>query len=302
MIYLYLLVGGMVATTALHALIRRGLRAARLVESATPAALGLPYVETRIPSANGKSLFAWFIAAPESGNAPVLVVLHGWGGNAETMLALAPHLHRAGHALLFFDARCHGRSDGDSFSSLPRFAEDLEHALVWLMQRPGVDVTRVGLIGHSVGAAAALLAASRRDDVAAVISIAAFVHPESIMRQLLKGWRVPFVPLGWYILKYVQHVIGHSFDAIAPLNTIARVRCPVLLIHGTADETVPASDAQILHARCQRGVGELLLVSGGHDRYDELESEVGLVVSFLARAMKLEGPQQILNQQQGGVE
>ncbi len=273
-----------VLVVAFNALIRRSLRAPRVPEHTTPATRGLAYLDIRIPTANRKQLFAWFIPAPGAGRAPVLVVLHGWGGNAETMLPLAAPLHRAGYALLFFDARSHGRSDLDTFSSMPRFAEDIEHALAWLEQQPGIDRKRVGLVGHSVGAAAALLVASRRDGLAAVVSIAAFAHPDTVMRRMLAGWRVPYIPFGWYILRYVQHVIGYRFDDIAPLNTIGRTRCPVLLVHGTEDAMVPAADARALHARCP-AMCSLLLVKGSHDFYDDLERQMGDLVDFLDDVM-----------------
>ncbi len=282
---LLLLASAWLALTAFHILIRWRLRAPRAVEQSTPEAMGLEYAEMHFSTANGKNLFAWHIPAPGRGNAPALAVLHGWGGNAETMLPLAAPLHRAGYALLFFDARSHGQSDLDTFSSMPRFAEDLDHAVNWLKCQPGVDPQRVGVIGHSVGAAAALLAASRRDDLAAVVSIAAFAHPETVMRRLLAKWYVPFIPFGWYILRYVQHVIGYRFDDIAPLNTIGRVRCPVLLVHGVEDETVPVAEAQALHARCNHA-GRLLVVKGSHDLYDDLERQIGDVVDFLDGAMK----------------
>ncbi|MFH1494694.1 MAG: alpha/beta fold hydrolase [Pseudomonadota bacterium] len=282
---LLLLLGCGLFIAVFHALIRWSLRAPRVKEQSTPETAGLAFKEMRISSANGKRLFAWFIPAPEPGAAPALAVLHGWGGNAETMLPLAAPLHRAGYALLFFDARSHGQSDLDTFSSMPRFAEDLDHVAGWLKCQPGVDPQRIGLVGHSVGAAAALLAASRRDDLAAVVSIAAFAHPETVMRRLLAAWRVPYIPLGWYILRYVQHVIGYRFDDIAPLNTIGRVRCPVLLVHGVEDATVPVAEAQALHARCNRS-GRLLLVKGSHDLYDDLERQIGEMIGFLDEAMK----------------
>ena len=284
-----ILAGCGLALAAFHALIRWSLRAPKVAERSTPGTLGLPYMEAHIATANGKQLFAWFVPAPAQGPAPALAVVHGWGGNMETMLPLALPLHHAGYALLFFDARSHGRSDQDSFSSMPRFAEDLDHALDWLKWQPGVDPRRVGVVGHSVGAAAALLAASRRDDVAAVVSIAAFSHPQTMMRRLLASWHVPYVPFGWYVLLYVQHVIGHRFDDIAPINTIVRVRSPVLLVHGTEDVTVPVAEAEALHARRGEKRGGLLLVKGSHDSYEELDSQIGDVVYFLDRANNVEG-------------
>lgn len=282
---LMLLAGCGLAVAGFHALIRWSLRAPRIMEQSTPGAKGLKYSEAQIPGANGKRLFAWFIPAPGAGMAPALAVLHGWGGNAETMLPLAGPLHRAGYALLFIDARSHGRSDMDTFSSMPRFAEDLEHALSWLKWQPGVDSRRIGLVGHSVGGAAALLAASRRDDLVAVVCIAAFAHPKTVMRRLLAAWRVPYVPFGWYILQYVQHVIGHRFDDIAPLNTIGRLRCPVLLVHGSEDATVPVAEAQALYARHCGAADRLLVVKGSHDSYEDLERQIGDLTGFLDEAM-----------------
>ena len=261
--------------------IRRGLAAPRVVEAASPQ--GLQWRELRLPTVNGKHLFGWFIPAGE--RAPALVVMHGWGGNAEMMLPLAAPLHEHGYALLLVDARCHGQSDDDSFASLPRFAEDIDAALAWLAGRPEVDAARLGVIGHSVGAGAALLAASRRRDLRAVVSLAAFAHPAGMMRRWLASKRVPHWPFGAYILAYVQRVIGFRFDDIAPCHTIARVTCPVLLVHGLEDDTVPVDEARQIHAARSSDAVELLLVPGSHDDYGDVTRHLAQLGDFLDRSM-----------------
>ena len=271
------------AVLGLNWLIRRSLAAPRVPEVGEP--VGLPWQAVRIATARGRSLFGWFIPAGE--RAPALAIVHGWGGNAELMLPLAAPLHRAGYALLFFDARCHGRSDGDSFASLPRFAEDLGAAVDWLRDRPEVVAERVGVLGHSVGAGAALLLASRRDDLAAAVSLSAFAHPAAMMRRWLAAKGLPYRPLGAYVLWYVQRVIGHRFDDIAPCRTIARVGCPVLIAHGHDDATVPVSDAEQIHASRGAARARLLLMPGGHDEYPELARHLGALIGFLDEAMGL---------------
>lgn len=261
--------------------IRRGLAAPRVVEAASPQ--GLPWREVRLPTVNGKHLFGWFIPAGE--RAPALVVMHGWGGNAGMMLPLAAPLHEHGYALLLVDARCHGQSDDDSFASLPRFAEDIDAALAWLAGQPEVDAARLGVIGHSVGAGAALLAASRRRDLRAVVSLAAFAHPAGMMRRWLASKRIPHWPLGAYILAYVQRVIGYRFDDIAPCHTIARVTCPVLLVHGLEDDTVPVDEARQIHAARSSDAVELLLVPGSHDDYGDVTRHLAQLGDFLDRSM-----------------
>lgn len=281
---------GLIATIGMLAgfrwAVHRSLAPERVIESRTPAEVGLTYQEVRIPSENSKSLFGWYIPANPTGRAPAVVALHGWGGNAETLLPLAQPLHEAGFALLLIDARCHGQSDEDSFASMPRFAEDLGHAIDWLNQRSDIALQAITAIGHSVGAAASLLAASRRDDIAAVVSIAAFTHPVAMMRRWFAAKGIPYMPVGWLMLRYVEWVIGHRFDAIAPINTIRWVQCPVLLIHGAEDTTVPVSDAHAIHANRSGDHVSLKVVAGSHDDYADLDRELQVLVDFLSDVVK----------------
>lgn len=281
---------GVVTCLGLLALLRwtihRSLAPERIVETRTPTEIGLSHLDVSIPTENGKSIFGWFIAAKRQGRAPAVVLLHGWGGNAETLLPLARPLHEAGFAVLFIDARCHGRSDEDTFASMPRFAEDLGHAIDWLKQRDDIDPQGIVAIGHSVGAAASLLAASRRNDIAALVSIAAFTHPVAMMRRWFAAKGIPYRPVGWLMLRYVEWVIGHRFDDIAPINTIRRVRCPTLLIHGAEDSTVPVSEAHAIHANRSGDHVHMKVVAGSHDDYADLDKELPLLVEFLSGVVK----------------
>ena len=185
--------------------------------------------------------------------------------------------------ILLLDARNHGRSDSASFSSLPRFAEDAGTVVDWVKAHGSDPYKRVALLGHSVGAGAVLFEASRRDDIAAVISIAAFAHPEWLMRRYLARFRLPGFCTSW-ILRYVEWVIGHRYTDIAPMNTACRVQCPILLVHGTADETVPLTDARAIQNHCSGKKPELLLIEGGtHDSVEQVEHHADKLVAFLQK-------------------
>lgn len=146
--------------------VRRVYRVPKAGKASSPTAFGLTGREVFLETENGKRIFAWYLPPPgERCPAPALAVMHGWGGASAQMLPLAPFFHSAGLALLFLDARNHGRSDSDTFSSMPHFAEDLGHGVDWLKAQPEVEADQVFALGHSVGAAAALLLASRRDDL-----------------------------------------------------------------------------------------------------------------------------------------
>lgn len=265
--------------------VRLAYRIPRVEECASPADFGLAFRVVSIPTVNHKRLFGWFVPPAGGGPAPAVALLHGWGGNAASLLPFVPLLHSEGYGCLLLDARNHGRSDSDGFSSLPRFAEDLEHGMDWLRCQAEVDARRVALLGHSVGAAAALLVASRRADTAAVVSIASFAHPEELMRRQLRAKRVPF-PVGWLVLRYIEHAIGASFDTIAPRNTIRQIRCPVLLIHGEADRHVPLGDAEAIHANgCHGSVTLLRLPEVTHDSAEDIQRHGHEVIVFLRRSV-----------------
>lgn len=275
---------GAATLAALRWAVWRGFRAPCPPVTMTPGDFGLPHHDVAIPTANGKILAAWLV--PAAPPAPLVVVMHGWGANAESMLPLAAVLHRRGFALLLVDARSHGNSDPDSFSSMPRFAEDIEAALDWLAARSG-DGKRPpsAVLGHSVGGAAALLAASRRRDIGAVVSLSAFDHPLRVMRATLARARIPFHPVGWLICRYVERVIGARFDAIAPTATIARIRCPVLVGHGTLDDMVSPDAARAIAAAAPETARLVLLDGAGHEGpacYDELGDLLG---AFLTGAL-----------------
>ena len=273
-----------------HHAILRGLRAPRLAHAQGPDEHGFAadqVREVRIPGPRGRHLFGWLVLPPGKAQrpAPAVLVMHGWGANAAMMWPVVPPLHAAGFAVLLIDARCHGRSGDEAFTSMPRFAEDIAAGLAWFRLEPDIAVDRIALLGHSVGAAAALLHASRHDDVRAVVSLSAFAHPREVMRRYMTEKRVPYPVLGWYVLRHVQRVIGASFDDIAPLGTLARVRCPVLLVHGRSDSTVPVSDAQRL--RAVSGRARLLLVEGDHDLREMLAPHAPTLVDFLTAACAL---------------
>ena len=271
-----------------HRRLRAGLAAPRVPLAHGLAVHGVAGETVRLATRRGRRLAGWWLPGERRGT---VVITHGWGANRELMLPVARPLQAAGWNVLLFDARNHGDSDADTFSSMPRFAEDTDAALAWLRARPGMRDAPVALLGHSVGAAAVLLAASRRDDVSAVVSLSAFAHPDGMMRRWLAAKRLPFFPLGWYVLRYVELVIGHRFDAIAPVNTLPRVRRPVLLVHGRDDGVIPPSDAEWLHASRGSTPARLHLLPGDHDLSQHLEAELPALLAFLETALAEAAPQ-----------
>lgn len=263
---------------------------------------GLPLAERPVHNARtqrlelrgqrGQTLVAWLIR-PDSpaevpSAVPVVIALHGWGANASTLWPLVAPVVEAGLAVLLFDAACHGDSSDEAFTSLPRFADDLATIQQALATQPGVNPAQVALLGHSVGAAAVLLHASRCADVRAVVCLSAFAHPREVMTRWLHAHGMRWRWMGEQVLEEVQHTIGARFDDIAPENRASQVQAPVLLVHGAQDRVVPVSDAARLLAQLRRG--DCLIVDGDHELAQLPVQHGHHIVAFLRHHLTLPGP------------
>jgi pimeloyl-ACP methyl ester carboxylesterase len=234
----------------------------RVPSQRTPASLGVPFSDVRFPTANGRTLHGWWIPCDQT-QRPTLILVHGWGRNAERMLPYIAILRPMGYHLLAFDARHHGASDRDGHASMKKFSEDIRAALDMLAGQPEVDADRVGVVGLSVGGSAAIHAAANEPRLRAVVTVGAFAHPREAMLEMGFGkfWLAPAMPL---VFRFMEWRVGARFDDLAPERQITRVAGRVLLIHGERDTVVPASDAHRL-ARAAQGHAEVWLLPGrGH--------------------------------------
>ena len=162
-------------------------------------------------------------------------------GNAEDLgddLPMLNELRRAGFALFAYDYRGYGTSEGSS--SERHVYGDTEAAYQHLVRDRGVPPDRIIAYGRSVGAGAAVDLASRRP-LAGLIVESGFVTAFRVMT------RLPLLP----------------FDKFRNIDKIGQVRCPVLVMHGEADEIVPLWHGQRLF-QAAPSPKRFLAVAGAH--------------------------------------
>jgi len=263
-------------------MVHLGFRAPRNREKGDPSNYNISFIEVSISTVADKKLFGWFLEVEKSSE--TILLMHGWGGNAELMLPMAVPFHQAGLSVLLIDSRNHGNSDSGSVSSMPRFAEDVGNSIDWLKLHYPSRVDKIALLGHSVGAGAVLLEATTRKDINAVISVSAFAHPEWMMRRHLKPLHIPKLFIH-FMFRYIEWVIGQRFSNIAPLNTVCMINCPILLVHGTHDNTVPVDDARSIIRNCPGSNITLLEIEGAdHDSVDKVEQHAVKLINFLSQS------------------
>lgn len=86
---------------------------------------------------------------------------------------LADYLTRQGIAVLRYDKRGIGESEGEYFTATTKdFAEDVEAAISYLKTRKEIDYKNIGLIGHSEGGIIAPIVAAVNSDVKYIVLMA----------------------------------------------------------------------------------------------------------------------------------
>jgi alpha-beta hydrolase superfamily lysophospholipase len=121
------------------------------------------------PSRDGTPLAAT-LYEPSVRPAPAVVLVHMLGRSKEDWASIANLLSDVGVIALAIDLRGHGRSAG-STAPLAAMADDVRAAVSWLTSRPGVRPDPVAVVGASLGASLAVMAASDFPFVRAVALI-----------------------------------------------------------------------------------------------------------------------------------
>ena len=130
------------------------------------------------------------------------------------MADIVQKLHDLGYAVLFYDYHGYGTSQGQP--SEAHLYLDIDAAYAYLTETLKVPPARIIIYGRSLGGAPSIDLATRKP-VAGLVLQSTFTTAFRVVTQ------IPLLP----------------FDKFHSIDKIVRVRCPVLVIHGRADQVIP---------------------------------------------------------------
>ncbi len=196
----------------------------------------------------------WTGETPVLQRFPAVIALHGSGGGHASMAAPASLLAEQGFAvyvLHYFDRT--GTTEIDGLQSIlrhfPLWMKTLWDAVSFVARQPQVDAQRIGLLGFSLGAYLALSAAAIDSRIQAVVEFFGGMPKE--------------------------------------MKLFARRLCPVLILHGEQDKTVPVEEAYHLQQLLEkkRIAYEMKIYPGvGHGFSGEIWRDAGLrTLAFLSK-------------------
>lgn len=199
-----------------------------LRQTPDPASVGLDFANVTY----GDGLPAWYVAGEP--RRPVIVVVHGYGGNRTATVEIGPPLRQLGYGLLFVDlgyvtgARRYGGGE--------REAAEVDDAVRWVGDTQQVPAV---ILGFSGGAFASLTAVARGATPAAIVADSGFTGFRSVVAFRA---HVPYVVTN--LLPLLYPLVSGGADLVALAQEIDRRRfdVPAFIIQGTGDRTIPPSD------------------------------------------------------------
>jgi fermentation-respiration switch protein FrsA (DUF1100 family) len=243
-------IGGMLASAAaVGALSAYGaaqvMRPRRCEHRDDPTVWGLSTDVVNFTATDGTRLVGWLSRSRTSG--PAVIVLHGHGANRHTSLVYG-HLLFPDYTVLLPDLRGHGESAG-SFTSVGYLEQrDVIGAVRYLMD---MGYGPIGLLGISMGAATALLAAAASPLIAAVVADSSFAALRHAVREgaRLRGYPRPLTrPLAYLSCQAAAWHLRYPMRAGDPLGAVSAIAPrPLLIIHGESDTLILVEDAYRLY-------------------------------------------------------
>jgi len=218
------------------------------------------------PSADGIRLAGWY--GEPSGTAPSIILCHGAPGDKRDMAGLAGALMDAGFGVLAFDFRGWGDSGRTRVTLGYREVQDVLGAVEFVRNGRAGRQHPIGIVGLSMGAAAAILAAAQTPAIGAVVADSSYARlDQSVERITRRVWRPFDFFAGRRARRLGERLIGAPLASVAPVEAIAKISPrPVLIIHGRQDRLTDVGDAQALYRACGDPKALWIVEQAGHAR------------------------------------
>ena len=214
---------------------------------------------------------------PPAPHGPVVLLLHGWGGQAAQMLPLAQAVAARGLRPVLVDLPAHGQSQGRT-SNLPQFARAIEYLCARLQQQ-GHELRAV--VAHSLAANALAYSAARGLPVQRLVLLAPPASPLAYTRLFAAVFGLSEDTRA-RLQQRVEAREGVLMRQFEPAAVGPRVRQPTLIVHDRDDRINRFSDAEAF--RNAIAGAQLLDTSGlGHTRLLRGEAVLQAVAQHLSR-------------------
>ncbi len=234
----------------------------------SPAEEGLAFTTNILRAPGRPDLEAWRI--PRENPRGTVALFHGYADCKASLVPVARALHDLGYEVWMLDFHGSGGSGGNSTSLGWNEADDVKH-FVDFFQTQNVPRPLV-LYGFSMGGAAILRAVADlgvRPD--GVVIVSTFDTMLGAVKARFRSMGLPAFPAAQCLTFWGGVQQGMNAFANNPADFAARVKCPVLWMHGSADVRAPLAQGSNVFARLAGPKRMVVFEGAGHESLIRLD-------------------------------
>lgn len=204
--------------------------------------LDLNAVNVEFKSESGATICGWFIQGRDK--AGVVLLMHGIRSSRLDLIQRARFLSRAGYTVLLLDFQAHGESTGEHITLGFLESRDARAAISFLKEAAPNE--KVGVIGISMGGAAALLAHPSLEANALVLEEVYTTVEDATANRLTErfgGWAKFLSPCLTY---QIRPRLGFSASELCPIVKVKDNKSPKFFIVGAEDKYTTLEESKAL--------------------------------------------------------
>jgi len=231
----------------------------------TPEDYGIKYEQVEYKTQDDLSIKGWFIPIISEIKSPGILLVHGVGTNRSDVLDVAKFLHDDGYAVLLFDLRGHGLSDGDKTTFGLNEIYDISASFQFLSQQKNVDESRLGVYAISMGASSAILADNEMSFVnkfnKALVLDSPYASLDLLIEDMFSYERGYITPIASFISKETaKYLISDDLFKDTPLLAVRKIEKPIFFIHGAEDTLINKKHSILLYDQKKLGEKDIWLI------------------------------------------
>lgn len=217
-----------------------------------------------ITSHDGLRLHALWVPVKQSRGTVVLA--HGYRSSKYfDFSSILRVYHKLGMNILLPDQRCHGKSEGKYITFGVKESRDMQDWVTY--HNANLGRHPVILCGLSMGASTMMYLADKilPDNVKGIIVDCGFTSPAAIISRVFTNTvHLPAIPAIWAAELFARVFGGFSLYQKDSRKALAQSRLPILMVHGMADDFVPAYMSQQGYDACTSEKTLFLVENAGH--------------------------------------
>ena len=219
--------------------------------------------ETVVIDTDQEHVAGWWIEGTR--HMPTVLLLHGVRANRLAMLGRARLFASHGYSVLLIDLPAHGESDGDAITLGWRESRAVRAARQWIADRRPAG--KIGVVGVSLGGAAVLLG-PQPVTFDAVVLEAVYSDARQAVRNRVAIRLGPLATIVAPLLTLqIEPRLGIPRETLKPMDAIAGLHAPVLVIGGAKDRHTLASETRAIYRNANAPKTLWLLPNAAHQDF-----------------------------------